>query len=435
MLNQSAARVGISTNIPQLDQFHSPLPQNTLIFHLTDGVYTPFNSLVLLQPPPSVSLARSSSSRILPTSSFDALLRLSKLDDSIQDALVTRNKLSADLETLLFASKRALDDKDHLVAAEDRLKTIEYAVRTVDKQLARTRKQQEEKRASLAARQRFMRDDLSVRELQSEKMHHALPELPPLRDEHDLRNKALASQRRRICEDLQKCYPNSPIPKQPLAFKIRDLPLPNSDDLDSQLPETVAAALGYVAHVISLLSSYLREPLVYPVGVKGSTSTIVDTISLLPTSASTTERYKDEVSLRTYPLFSAGVPRFRFEYGVFLLNKDIQLLLETAYGVRVLDVRQTLPNLKYLLYVATAGEGELPARKAGGVRGLARDKGNRDDAAGLERPGSGQSDHGALSEMLRQKGGAVGLNGDGKGAVESLRRNMGATVGGARKGS
>ena len=39
-------------------------------------------------------------------------------------------------------------------------------------------------------------------------------------------------------------------------------------------------------------------------------------------------------------------------------------------GLRVLDIRHTLPNLKYLLYVLTAGTGDMPARKAGGVRGL-----------------------------------------------------------------
>ena len=57
---------------------------------------------------------------------------------------------------------------------------------------------------------------------------------------------------------------------------------------------------------------------------------------------------------------------------MFLLNKDVQVLMEGAFNVRVLDVRQTLPNLMYLLFVATAGEGELPGRKAGGVRGLVR---------------------------------------------------------------
>lgn len=54
---------------------------------------------------------------------------------------------------------------------------------------------------------------------------------------------------------------------------------------------------------------------------------------------------------------------------MFLLNKDIEFLLNKQ-GLRVLDIRHTLPNLKYLLYVLTAGTSDIPARKAGGIRGL-----------------------------------------------------------------
>ena len=74
------------------------------------------------------------------------------------------------------------------------------------------------------------------------------------------------------------------------------------------------------------------------------------------------------IAQRRYPLHPTSVA-YKFEYGVFLLNKDIEFLMCKA-GLRVLDIRHTLPNLKYLLYVLTAGSGELPARKAGGVRGL-----------------------------------------------------------------
>jgi len=74
---------------------------------------------------------------------------------------------------------------------------------------------------------------------------------------------------------------------------------------------------------------------------------------------------------RVYPLFMKGTIRYRFEYAVFLLNKNIEIL-SNHLGLRVMDLRQTLPNLKYLLYVATAGKGEIPARKAGGIRGFLR---------------------------------------------------------------
>lgn len=399
-----------------LEDLQRPLPQNAVIFHLPDGVYTSFISLADYTPPPVVPLARANSSRALNTSSFDALLRLSKLDDSIQDALATRNKLAADLEALFDANKDSLIDRDRVAEAHDRLKTIEYAKKTVFKQLDKARKQQEEKRASLASRRNLMTQDKKHRAEQAATMRDGRPNIPRIRTQREEHRKAVHAQRRRICEDLQTLYPIHPIPNKALAFTIRSLHLPNTESTDSEPPDKLAAALGHVAHLLQLLSFYLAQPLPYPLNPRSSTSTIHDPISLLKTnSTSSTNTEKAELALRTYPLFPRGVPRFRFEYALFLLNKDIQLLLESAFGVKALDIRQTLPNLKYLLYVATAGEGELPARKAGGVRGLMR---------GGSRSASNDSASSALSGLLWHGGGKENGSGkgSGKGAVESLRR-------------
>lgn len=409
-----------------------PLQQNAIILQLSDGVYTSTASALgsLLPPPQMLSgnqlpaPTRSVSSRILPTSSFDALLRLAKLDDSIQDALSVRNRLTNDLENLLISNKDALERRDEVQEAEDRLKTIEYAKSTVQKQVDKARKRVEERRSSLLARRNLMKQDLSARNQRQESMELTQAEVPHLTDEVHIKKKAVHAQRRRVCEDLEKIYPISPIPKQSLSFTIRDLRLPDSEDLDSAPVDEAAAAFGHVAHILLLLSYYLAQPLVYPVSVCSSASTIEDGISLLKTNASTTTKYSDEANLRTYPLYSKGVPRFRSEYALFLLNKNIQLLLESCFSVRVLDIRQTLPNLKYLLYVATAGEGELPARKAGGVRGLAR-------AGQMSRTGSDASTASGFSGLLKKEGiGAA--NGKPKGtpaqvgAAESLRLNIGA---------
>lgn len=382
-------------------------------------MYASFPSLTDYVPPPAAAPVRANNSRALPTASFDALLRLAKLDDSIQDALDTRDKLAEDLENLLQANKEALEDRDRVAEAEDRLKTIDFAKKVVEKQVDKARRQQEEKRASLRNRRQLIADDTRHRQAQQSEMAKLRPELPNLQAEHEVKGKAIANQRRRICENLQSCYPVIPIPKQPLSFSIRDLHLPNSDDLDTESSETVGAALGYAAHVISRLSQYLSQPLAYPIHFRGSTSSISDPISLLKTNASTTHRYNEEDALRLYPLHNKGVPRFRFEYGVFLLNKNIQVLLETVYSVRVIDIRHTLPNLKYLLYVATAGEGELPARKAGGVRGLLKGR-----PTGTSRNNSDASTNSTLSGILWH-GDTKNANGKAKGAVESLRRNMG----------
>ncbi|KAI7304910.1 hypothetical protein KC315_g14929, partial [Hortaea werneckii] len=354
-----------------LDQFHHRLPANAVIFHLSDGIYTAFPSIPDYAPPPVAPLARTTTNRVLHTASFDALLRLSKLDESIQDALATRNRIAADLETLLETNKSAFIERDQVAEAEDRLKTIEYAKKTVEKQIEKARKQKSERRELLSRRREFMQQDLQRRKAQSEEMANGRPELPNFRSEHEVRQTTIANQRRRICEDLHTIYPIKPIPGKSLAFTIRGLHLPNSEDLDATPPDKLAAALGHVAHAVHLLSIYLVQPLPYPLNPNSSTSTIEDPISLLRTSSSNQNSTRDDrVALRTYPLHTKSVPRFRFEYAVFLLNKDLQILLENAFVVRVADIRHTLPNLLYLFYVATAGEGELPARKAGGVRGL-----------------------------------------------------------------
>lgn len=171
------------------------------------------------------------------------------------------------------------------------------------------------------------------------------------------------SQIRRICEDLLNIYPIEPVPQKPLLFTLRGLLLPNANSLTSSVSEAdsiaTAAALSMVAHITQMLSYYLSTPIPYPPTIHGSTSTILDPVSTTLHS----------LSARTFPLYQKSAVAFRFEYAVFLLNSDIQLLM-SRQGLRMVDQRQTLPNLKYLLCVLSSGKGELPDRKPGEVKGL-----------------------------------------------------------------
>ncbi|PFH54705.1 hypothetical protein AMATHDRAFT_248 [Amanita thiersii Skay4041] len=147
-----------------------------------------------------------------------------------------------------------------------------------------------------------------------------------------------------------------------LLYTILDIPLPipltpNDPAPPLSMPtqkavteEAIATALGYVAQLVQLIAAYLGKGLVYPVVCIGSRSLIRDNISAM-------------VGPRMFPLFARGVDAYRFEYGVFLLNKNINLLMADR-DLRALDMRHTLPNLKNLILILTHGEAaELPGMR------------------------------------------------------------------------
>ena len=63
----------------------------------------------------------------------------------------------------------------------------------------------------------------------------------------------------------------------------------------------------------------------------------------------------------------------------------------------MVDQRHTLPNLKYLLTVLTAGKGDLPVRKKGGARIL------ENDSSGEQREASEQRQDVEKSPLLDEQ--------------------------------
>lgn len=115
---------------------------------------------------------------------------------------------------------------------------------------------------------------------------------------------------------LSHIFPIEPVPSPPAAsppllFSIVGLPLPNSSYPPSYTDDTLSSALGYAAHVTHLVAAYLGVPLCYPLRCRASRSVVVDDISMMK-------------GPRAFPLYARGVDRYRFDYGVFLLNKNIE---------------------------------------------------------------------------------------------------------------
>ncbi|CAG8952921.1 hypothetical protein HYFRA_00007635 [Hymenoscyphus fraxineus] len=348
-------------------------PQNSIVFQLVDGTYT----MEIASRPPKPKTAPS-----LPTSSYSALMRLSNLDESIQDALATREELANQINAIF----KETPVNDAPQAREEAALANRY-VTSERKLLKQSIRKRAELKASIATRREAIKVGQEVQARTQEDIDNAQDKLEKCRTLVSENTTELHQQRRRICEDLLHIFPIEPT-KSPLLFTICGLPLPNSQ-FDDKDEDTISAGLGYVARVVYMLQYYLGVPLPYPITHLGSRSLINDHISIL------------QDNQRTFPLYNKGTLRFRFEYGVFLLNKDIECLAESQ-GLKVLDIRQTLPNLKYLLYVCSAGTSELPARKSGGVKGLLSVAKPWDHSSASSRRGSADSGvSGAAGDQLR----------------------------------
>jgi hypothetical protein len=326
--------------------------------HLSDGIYTSFTDLALEEPliPPSKPF-KATPHAPQPTSTFDALMRLSNLDDCIQDALSVREKLSSQITTLIQDQHSTTSLPTSADAATSSLESTNRALTTARHTLQAAQKRRSALQASLAARRAAIISGTLTQEKATSHLLSAPSSLASRSPSLEATKTATRTQIRRIATDLLHVYPLTPLPPKPLHFTIASLPLPPASHLpttSSPSLDALAAALGHAAHLTHLLSHYLSTPLPYPLTPHGSTSTVYDPIA-------STLRSR---AARTFPLYARGAAGFRFEYGVLLLNKDVEALLE-GEGGRLVDVRCTAGNLRLLMSVLVGGEGGAEVERGG----------------------------------------------------------------------
>ncbi|KAE8254882.1 hypothetical protein A4X13_0g3241 [Tilletia indica] len=241
-----------------------------------------------------------------------------------------------------------------------RVHCIRQEVNDLHAQCDQARNRLERRKAEFAARRERL---ISARELEASERRRA----EDLEKANTVLSKRLTAvglslHRRRVhlLRLLEQIYPIELDDPSQFLFSIASVPLPNGTSstdlrqqqrsaskgkekasepaevtLKNQDAEVTAAALGLVAQLVTLLSAYLETPIHYPLATAGSRSVVQDAISIMN-------------GPRAFPLYSKGVEGYRFEYAVFLLNKDIEQLVN-EHHVPLIDLRQTLPNLKNLM--------------------------------------------------------------------------------------
>ncbi|XP_020113639.1 UV radiation resistance-associated gene protein-like isoform X1 [Ananas comosus] len=128
---------------------------------------------------------------------------------------------------------------------------------------------------------------------------------------------------------------------------------------DEKELQNSATVLGYVAHAVSLIASYLNVRLRYPLRLGASRSYILDhapSVKFTLADVETNPPIKT-MSLKPteFPLFLEGQDAIRAAYAIFLLNKDLEQLLNYV-GAESLGPRHVLANLWELIRIILSEE-------------------------------------------------------------------------------
>lgn len=121
----------------------------------------------------------------------------------------------------------------------------------------------------------------------------------------------LEAKRLKILRDLRRIYPIL-ISQEEERYCIRNLRIPADIYGGGVAEEELSAALGFLCHLISLVSKYLSVPLRYRVFCNSSRSAIQDDTATI------------------FPLFQArAVERDQLGHGVLLLHRNVECILKT----------------------------------------------------------------------------------------------------------
>jgi hypothetical protein len=161
-----------------------------------------------------------------------------------------------------------------------------------------------------------------------------------LNSELSLTKSNIISRTKLMARDLWDIYPIIEFPDR-RGYSICDIYLPSSEHLEGHDATMISVAIGYVGHLLLILSDILDITLRFPLKYYGSKSLI----------------YCNRRN-QSFPLYvdsTKGREWINFCYGMTLLNLDI-VQIRTLYGLSTNDPGETLANLHELKIILAREE-------------------------------------------------------------------------------
>ncbi|XP_068187437.1 UV radiation resistance-associated gene protein [Antennarius striatus] len=307
---------------------------NEIIFGLNDGYYAADFDHKDQSDHKKNNLLQVDQSSVRNSYSVFSLLRLHTAQRAIKQTQVTVQKIGKEIEEKLRTTAACTERKKERECMQLRIAVLHSELHRQRKALGREMDLRQKERMQLHKKEEtFSAQHESLKE-EKESLTKLQKECTAKREQFLKSNAQLTFRCRQLLSELSYIYPIDVANQS--DYVICGVKLPNSEDFQAKDDGSVAVALGYTSHLVLMISCFLQVPLRYPVMHKGSRSSIKDTI---------TDRLTEKE--REFPLYSRG-ERFHFEYGVYLLNKNIAQL-RYQHGLTTPDLQQTLPNLKHFL--------------------------------------------------------------------------------------
>uniref|UniRef100_A0A665W4L5 C2 domain-containing protein n=1 Tax=Echeneis naucrates TaxID=173247 RepID=A0A665W4L5_ECHNA len=308
---------------------------NEIIFGLNDGYYAADFDQKDHSERKKNSLLQVDQSSVRNSYSVFSLLRLHTAQRAIKQTQVTVQKIGKEIEEKLRTTATCTERKKERECMQLRITVLRSELQRQRKALGREIDLRQKERAQLQKKEEAFSAQHDCLKEEKESLTKLQKECTAKREQFLKSNAQLTFRCRQLLSELSYIYPIDVV-SWTVYFVICGVKLPNSEDFQAKDDGSVAVALGYTAHLVLMISCFLQIPLRYPVIHKGSRSSIKDTI---------TDRLTEKE--REFPLYPRG-ERFHFEYGVYLLNKNIAQL-RYQHGLTTPDLQQTLPNLKNFL--------------------------------------------------------------------------------------